>query len=188
MPLLTLPCKRLTLAVLDPEQATLESDFYQRNQRHLARWSPIRPADYHSPEHIRSRLAVQASAFELGLAVHFAVLTADASQMIGACNYTVITRGAFQACYLGYHIDEAHEGQGLMHEALEAGIRYMFEAQQLHRIMANHVPANERSAQLLERLGFEREGYAKAYLNIAGRWQDHVLTSLINPAQNAQYR
>jgi ribosomal-protein-alanine N-acetyltransferase len=44
--------------------------------------------------------------------------------------------------------------------------------------MANHVPRNERSARLLERLGFEREGFAKAYLHLDGRWQDHVLTSL----------
>jgi ribosomal-protein-alanine N-acetyltransferase len=38
-----------------------------------------------------------------------------------------------------------------------------------------------RSERLLARLGFEREGYAKAYLKIAGQWQDMVLNSLINP-------
>lgn len=180
MPLLTLRCKRLTLAVLSPEQATLESDFYRLNLRHLARWSPVRPADYFSPEQIRPRLTVQASAFEAGLAVHFALLDPDSGQMIGACNFSGIVRGAFQACYLGYHIGESHQGQGLMQEALETGISYMFEQQNLHRIMANYIPGNDRSARLLERLGFEREGYAKAYLSIAGRWQDHVLTALIN--------
>ena len=113
--------------------------------------------------------------------MHFALLTPDGEQMIGACNFSGIIRGAFQACYLGYHIDEAHQGQGLMQEALEAGIGYMFDSQNLHRIMANYIPGNDRSARLLERLGFEREGYAKAYLNIAGRWQDHVLTALVNP-------
>ncbi|TND51068.1 30S ribosomal protein S5 alanine N-acetyltransferase, partial [Aeromonas dhakensis] len=35
---------------------------------------------------------------------------------------------------------------------------------------------------LLERLGFEREGYAKEYLMINGRWEDHILTSRLNPA------
>ena len=35
---------------------------------------------------------------------------------------------------------------------------------------------------LLERLGFEREGFAREYLMINGRWEDHILTSLINPA------
>ncbi|WP_085608018.1 MULTISPECIES: ribosomal protein S5-alanine N-acetyltransferase [unclassified Pseudomonas] len=181
MPLLTLPCQRLTLAVLDPDQAPLESAFYQRNQRHLAPWSPIRTTDYFSTEQIRRRLEIQASAFEAGLAVHMALLTQDGEQMIGACNFSGIIRGAFQACYLGYHIDEAHQGKGLMQEALEAAIAYMFDIQNLHRIMANYIPGNERSGRLLERLGFEREGYAKAYLNIAGRWQDHVLTARVNP-------
>jgi ribosomal-protein-alanine N-acetyltransferase len=182
MPLLSLPCQRLTLAILAPDQAGLESAFYQRNLRHLAPWSPIRTTEYFSTEQIRRRLEIQASAFEAGLAMHFALLTPDGEQMIGACNFSGIIRGAFQACYLGYHIDGAHQGQGLMREALEAGIGYMFDTQNLHRIMANYIPGNERSARLLEKLGFEREGYAKAYLNIAGRWQDHVLTSLVNPA------
>ena len=180
MPLLTLPCQRLTLAILAPDQAELESDFYQRNQRHLAPWSPIRTTDYFSTAQIRRRLEIQASAFDAGLAMHFALLSADGQQMIGACNFSGIIRGAFQACYLGYHIDATQQGQGLMQEALETGIGYMFETQNLHRIMANYIPGNERSARLLERLGFEQEGYAKAYLNIAGRWQDHVLTALVS--------
>ncbi len=60
-------------------------------------------------------------------------------------------------------------------------IRYAFEDLRLHRIMANYVPHNQRSAHLLRRLGFVQEGYAKEYLKIAGRWQDHVLTALTNP-------
>jgi ribosomal-protein-alanine N-acetyltransferase len=180
MTILTLPCKRLNLAVLSPSQAALESDFYLRNQTHLAPWSAVRADDYYSPEKIRSRLLQQEMAFEEGHAVHFAVLDRDTGQMIGACNFSGIVRGALQACYLGYHIDQSREGQGLMQEALEAGIGYLFETMNLHRIMANYIPGNERSARLLERLGFEREGYAKAYLNIAGRWQDHVLTALVS--------
>ncbi|KAB0490174.1 GNAT family N-acetyltransferase [Pseudomonas vancouverensis] len=180
MTILSLPCKRVTLAILGPHQAALESEFYRRNHEHLAQWSPLRADDYYSVEKIRSRLAQQAMAFDEGYAVHFAVLDPGSGQMIGACNFSGIVRGAFQACYLGYHIDHAHEGRGLMQEAVEAGIRYMFETMNLHRIMANYIPGNERSARLLERLGFEREGYAKAYLNIAGRWEDHILTALVS--------
>jgi ribosomal-protein-alanine N-acetyltransferase len=52
----------------------------------------------------------------------------------------------------------------------------------LHRIMANHRPENVRSARLLERLGFVREGVAKDFLFIDGAWCDHVLTSLTHGA------
>jgi len=47
-------------------------------------------------------------------------------------------------------------------------------------VMANYRPENERSHRLLQRLGFEQEGRARSYLNIDGRWRDHILTSLIN--------
>ena len=47
--------------------------------------------------------------------------------------------------------------------------------------MASYIPDNKRSANLLSRLGFEIEGQARQYLRIDGRWQDHVLTALINP-------
>lgn len=47
--------------------------------------------------------------------------------------------------------------------------------------MANYMPANARSAAVLQRLGFTIEGTARDYLFLAGAWQDHVLTSLTNP-------
>jgi ribosomal-protein-alanine N-acetyltransferase len=47
--------------------------------------------------------------------------------------------------------------------------------------MANHLLDNPRSAKLLQRLGFVREGLAKDYLRIDGEWRDHVLNSLTNP-------
>lgn len=94
------------------------------------------------------------------------------------CNLTQIFRGLFQACYLGYKIDHAYQGKGFMFEALQETIRFAFEDFKLHRIMANYIPSNIRSANLLNRLGFEIEGYAKNYLLINGSWKDHVLTAL----------
>ena len=46
--------------------------------------------------------------------------------------------------------------------------------------MAAYLPHNQRSANLLKRLGFVVEGYACDYLMINGQWQDHILTSLTN--------
>ena len=68
-----------------------------------------------------------------------------------------------------------------MFEALTAAIRYMQRTQHIHRIMANYMPHNQRSGDLLARLGFEKEGYAKNYLLIDGQWPDHVLTALTTP-------
>lgn len=70
-----------------------------------------------------------------------------------------------------------------MRECLDAAIRHVFVKLALHRVMANYQPENRRSARLLNGLGFEQEGVARAYLKINGVWTDHVLTSLINPAE-----
>ena len=69
----------------------------------------------------------------------------------------------------------------MMREALAGAIGYVFGQLGLHPIMANHMPANRRSGQLLARLGLEVEGRARAYLKINGAWEDHVLTALVAP-------
>lgn len=47
--------------------------------------------------------------------------------------------------------------------------------------MVNYIPSNIRSERVLLKLGFEKEGLAKSYLKIAGKWQDHILTAKIKP-------
>lgn len=69
-----------------------------------------------------------------------------------------------------------------MTEAPAACIDFAFDARRLHRIQANDRPDNDRSARLLARLGFEREGYANDYLFIDGAWRDQVLTARLNRA------
>jgi len=103
------------------------------------------------------------------------------SDIIGGVNLNEIVRRAAQFCYLGYGIDEHHQGCGLMTEAVQAIVKHAFEEMNIHRIMANYMPINKRSGALLERLGFTVEGTACDYLHINGKWQDHVLTSLTNP-------
>lgn len=98
--------------------------------------------------------------------------------LIGKINYSQVVRGIFQACYLGYTIDQQHCGQGFATEALRATNTYIFSEKNLHRIMANYLPSNKASAGVLRKLGFEIEGVAKNYLRIAGHWQDHTLTAL----------
>jgi len=72
-----------------------------------------------------------------------------------------------------------------MMEALRGTIPVAADRLSLHRIMAGYVPDNARSARLLQRLGFEVEGYARDYLWINGAWRDHVQTALILPDASA---
>jgi ribosomal-protein-alanine N-acetyltransferase len=112
--------------------------------------------------------------------VHFIATNDSETHVIGTCSISNIARGVFQSCHMGYSVDRSFEGQGNMQELAEYTIEYVFTELKLHRIIANHMPENKRSEALLQRLGFEREGYAKRFLQIDGEWEDHVLNSLIN--------
>ncbi|MBA3815992.1 MAG: GNAT family N-acetyltransferase [Parachlamydiaceae bacterium] len=158
-------------------------DFENRNRTHLSKWESISTFKLEnniSPDlAILQRLENWIKECAEGKSVRFFIRAkANPEVIIGFCNFTQIFHGAFQACYLGYKIDYEYEGKGLMFEALEAGIKQLFEGLGIHRIMANYMPNNKRSAKVLDRLGFTVEGYAKNYLFINNHWEDHVLTAL----------
>lgn len=161
------------------------AQFLQENYPgHLDRWSPPPAPGFFTTAFWAERLSASVDEFLADRAVRFVLQPREApveGPILGTCNYTNIVRGAFHACHLGYQVSRAHQGQGLMAEALRAANAYMFDAIRLHRIMANFRPENERSRRLLERLGFAQEGLAKDYLFIDGAWRDHVLTALVHP-------
>lgn len=177
-----LPTERLVLRAASGADAQALLAYYTANRAHLKRWEPPRQDGFYTLSAIDSRLASMEREMATESALYLLLVGKDGGELIGCCNFTNIVRGVFQACHLGFSIAGLFEGQGLMREALATAIAHVFDTLGLHRIMANHRPENERSARLLGRLGFEREGLARAYLRIDGGWADHVLTSLINPA------
>jgi ribosomal-protein-alanine N-acetyltransferase len=157
--------------------------YISRNRDHFAASAPRTAVEgTHTPE--RCLLQIEAAhrefANDQSLRLVLFEGAAPMGSILGDCAFTAITRGAFQACYLGYRLDRQAVGRGFMHEALEAAIGYAFGELELHRIMANYRPTNERSGNLLRKLGFRVEGFAQDYLFLDNAWRDHILTSLIN--------
>lgn len=188
LPVLT--TARLRVAHVQPGYEAETVAFFTRNRDHFARWDPPAPADFYSVDFWDRSTARSIEEFVADRAVRFDLFDASPAhrhRVIGRLGFSQIFRGPFQACTLGYQIDRAYEGQGLMREALTAAIAYMFDVKGLHRIQANHLPENARSAALLARLGFVREGLAKDYLFIGDAWRDHVLNALVNARFDASF-
>ena len=178
---LAIDTERLILATPAPGQAQAGLDFISRNRDHLRRWNPPEPEGLYTLEHWQQAVLKNAAAFEAGSAVRFWLSPREQPELVvGSIGFSQIFRGPFCSCVLGYQIDAAFEGKGLMSEALRAAMIYMFEQQTLHRIAANYRPENVRSGRLLARLGFRIEGFARDYLFIDGDWRDHILTSATN--------
>ena len=172
--------ERLVLRLLDPARADIMVRFRHENRERLKQWEPRRSPKFYTEGYWRLQLRYGLREFREGRSVCLTFLTPREDEVVGVANFTNIVRGTFEACHLGYSVGARHEGKGLMKEGLQAAISYMFADYGLHRIMANYLPHNERSGALLASLGFEKEGFARAYLQIDGVWADHVLTSLIN--------
>lgn len=174
---------RLELLAPEPAFAAEVLAFFERNQAHLAPWDPPRPPGFDSEGFHRERLTTGAAAFAAGAAWRWWLrLRSDTKGLVGNLQFSQVARGPFQNAMLGYSLDAAHQGRGLMREALQAGIAEVFSAPvNLHRLQANVRPDNLRSLALLERLGFEHEGLARDYLFIDGAWRDHVMMALRNP-------
>jgi ribosomal-protein-alanine N-acetyltransferase len=179
---------RLRLAHARPTMARSFAEFMVRNETHLQRWDPPRPAGVGTVAHWRRQLATAVREFRAGSALRWVLLDAasgaahDArAPLVGRITFTQIFRGPFQSCVLGYQLDASAEGKGLMFEALRAALDDIFLIRGLHRVQAAFMLENERSAKLLDRLGFERIGVARGYLFINGAWRDHMLAALINP-------
>jgi ribosomal-protein-alanine N-acetyltransferase len=153
------------------------------NEHHLARWEPPRPEGFFTEGFWRRRIEKNHDEFARDVSARLTIFRRHEPDgpVVGHVNFSNITRGAFQACTLGYSLDHRVEGQGLMFEALQGALAHAFDVLKFHRVMANYVPTNERSGRLLRRLGFTVEGYARDYLFIHDRWRDHVLTALTTP-------
>jgi ribosomal-protein-alanine N-acetyltransferase len=175
----SLQTPRTRIRLPEARHAPMLLAFRVQNRAHLAPWEPLRSESHYTLEACREAIVDALGKASQDRGYPMVVTDADETQIIATFNLANIVRGAFQACHLGYAIAADWQGRGLMHEALDAGLHWAFGALGLHRVMANYMPRNERSAHLLQRLGFEREGYARRYLQIAGRWEDHVLTAKI---------
>jgi ribosomal-protein-alanine N-acetyltransferase len=173
---------RLVLAPAHEDLAINVIEFYQRNELHLAPWDPPKPANFLTEEFQRKRLRQAVADFEAGTAMlWWLYLQGKPNVLVGSIGLSAIARGPFQNALLGYALEGDLQGQGLMQEGLSAVIAHAFSEEiNLHRIQANVRPDNLRSLRVLERLGFEREGFARDYLYIQDKWHDHVMLALRN--------
>jgi ribosomal-protein-alanine N-acetyltransferase len=148
------------------------------NHEHLKPWNPAPPPgeDPSSITEISKTVLRQRREWKLGRGYVFMVAEREhPSTLIGKIALSGIMRGAMYGAYLGYWMSEDAQGQGYVTEALRAVLDFAFGPAGLHRVQAAIMPRNARSLRVIEKLGFRREGYAERYLQIAGKWEDHVV-------------
>ena len=151
----------------------------ERSRQFLTAWEPIWPADDLTRAAFRRRIRLHAEEMGRDEAFPFLVFRDD-DVMVGGLTVGQIRRGVAQTATFGYWMGHAFAGRGYMSRAVRAAAGFAFGSLRLHRLEAACLPHNDASMRLLESVGFRKEGYARSYLRIAGRWQDHVLFALLD--------
>ena len=156
-------------------------DVRQRNQDFLKSYEPTWPPSCLSEEFFTRRTQRLTQDWQEDRCYAFLILKDDNISLLGGININNVARGAAQYGALGYWLDEQSQGQGIMHEAATAILKYAFTSLQLERMNAATLVRNHKSMNMLKKLGFTEEGLAKAYIQIDGLRQDHVLFGLNAP-------
>lgn len=146
---------------------------------HLTPFEPVWPRDELLKSAYRRRLRYYQREQREDLGYAFGVFTNDTDKLVGGVSLSNVRRGVTQAGQLGYWLGLPNIRQGLMADAVATIVPYAFYGLRLHRIEAATLANNAPSIRVLERNGFEREGFARGYLKINGEWRDHILFALI---------
>lgn len=144
------------------------------NRAHLEPYEPLRTPNYYTEAYQRAVIREAVDSRANGAGYMFAVLS-DCHKIIGRVALSGVFRGAFQSCFIGYFIDSHFTGRGYGTWATEQVVRFAFERAGLHRVEASVMPCNMASQRVLEKCGFRREGLARRYLKIQGKWEDHYI-------------
>lgn len=142
----------------------------------LTPWEPVWAPDHLSRKSFTNRVYWAARASKAGTALPLFLVRRD-GVLVGAITLDNIRRGPAQSGTIGYWIGQPFARQGYMREAIGALVHHAFTTMDLSRIDAACLPENAASRGVLERSGFKYEGVAQSYLQINGRWRNHVLFS-----------
>lgn len=141
----------------------------------LQPWEPTWAPDHLTRRAFTARVYWSQRSVANGTALPLFLIRRSDDALLGAITLDNIRRGPAQSATTGYWIGAPHARQGYMREALLAVVHHAFGPLDLSRLEAGCLPENTPSRRLLESCGYKYEGVAQAYLQINGRWRNHVL-------------
>lgn len=173
---MTLRDGRVELRPLRSRDAAAWREVRRRNVEWLRPWEATSPSPTDRPPsfgQMTRRLGGQA---RRGEALPFA-LTYDGA-FAGQVTVSGITWGSACSASIGYWVDGALAGRGIMPAAVALATDHCFGIIGLHRIEINIRPENLASRRVVEKLGFREEGLRPRLLHIDGQWADHISYAL----------
>lgn len=176
----TLTTERLRLRPIEPRDA--EDLFLTYSDEETMRFYG---QPYRSLDDALLLIEFRQADYEQRRGIRWGITRKDDDRIIGSCGFHHFDTNYYRA-ETGYILNRAFWGQGIMAEALSAILTYGFNEMGLHRIEAIIDIANERSKNLLLKLGFQYEGNLRQRYAFRGGFEDEHYFGLLNDEWQAR--
>lgn len=167
--------ERLTLRLPAHGDFRVWAELRDESRAFLEPWEPSWSTDHLTRKNFTNRVYWAQRASSGGTALPLVLIRRKDQALVGAITIDNIRRGPAQAATVGYWIGAPYARRGLMSEALRGVIHHCFSTLDLSRLESACLPENLASRGVLEKCGYKYEGVAQSYLQINGRWRNHVL-------------
>ncbi|PAN79675.1 50S ribosomal protein L7/L12-serine acetyltransferase [Enterobacter cloacae] len=122
-----------------------------------------------SEEDTRRNVQSNQMLHQRGYAKMFLIFRDDA--LVGVLSFNTI-EPTNKAGYIGYWLDEDHQGQGILSQSLQAFMRYYAERGEIRRFVIKCRVANQNSNNVALRNGFTLEGCLREAEYLKGTFDD----------------
>jgi len=147
-----------------------------RDEAHSVRHNPLFPAT--REETSRMRLAEGSDLSELKKYDNYRWFIETGNDVVGSVAIKNISH-MMQYAEIAYGIAESHQGRGIATSAVAELIRKAFTESTLRKLMAYVHDQNHASCRVLDKLGFQREGFLREHYVINGRVENEILFGLL---------
>jgi ribosomal-protein-serine acetyltransferase len=175
--------ERLFLHPVDPSDGAELWFAVNGSRASLQRWLPW--VVFHTDQQSSIRFAEACAAdWDQGRAVRFTIRERATRTLIGIVGLEMCVH-LHRSSELGYWLRKDATGRGLMTEAARATVDFAFKAMGAHRVRVAAATDNHASLNVIRRLGFRFEGFAREAEWCDGRWLDHAVFALLEQDSRA---
>lgn len=171
---------RLLLKVGNEAMAEAVTAYLIRNREDFSKWETTLTDKCYTTEYQANALTAEQKLFLKGEGVRYYILPKELPDLvIGNVSFAYLKEEDGHRCSIGYKTDMLYRRQGIAYEAITFLLPLIIKEFRLKRIEADILPENRASLGLIEKLGFQYEGIARASHEIAGTDRDHLRYSFL---------
>ena len=151
------------------------AELRQKSRKFLQPWEPHWPKNYLTKDFFEQLVNQTHISIKNKTSYIYFIFHRVSKTLVGGINLTNMKNKLYKSITIGYWMGINFAGKGYMQDSIKNVCSFCFDDLKVNRIEAACLPKNIASKMVLIKSGFVIEGYAKKYLEINGKFEDHIL-------------